>query len=279
MGLDTSTLAQPIELCDGSGFEAHPFYERNNLLQIDAGKQQMHDAVEELVLSNVPGDTTLRFMSLPGKFWRFENRLKMAYKKRFEGNSFFTGFERDPYVILGGGGYVPRELTATSRIKGFRAIESLSTEYFKTNGARWLSMDVNAGLTLNNGLFRSNLLPRGEMKRMNVSSAMEWWLRKFCGWDAVWLDYFGPISQKIGEALTNLHWHCRPSLDVIPVAVSVLKGREFDDVSISDRREWLSARLSANGLVEFQTQEYFEYTDGGSTMCNILGKICRTKER
>jgi hypothetical protein len=103
---------------------------------------------------------------------------------------------------------------------------------------------------------------------------MEWWLNRFTKWDAVWLDYFGPISNAIGTALGNLYYHCPK--DITPVAVTVLKGRETDGLGSVDRRAWISQRLGAGIGTQFECLNYREYTEeAGATMCNVLGLLKR----
>lgn len=274
MSLDTTELSTADDLFVGMASRQHDYYKANNITTISAGKSQMYDAMESLILNSVPGTTRLRFMSLPGKFWRFELRLWMAYKKRFDKAVDFTGFERDQNVILSGAGYVPR---SGNKHHGFRKMNALRVDYFKTNAARWIGMDVNHALDLNNGLFSEPELPKYEMAELGVKNAMEWWIKKFCQWDAVWLDYYGPVSERISTALTSLHWHCRPSAESIPVGVTVLKGREFSDMKVSNRKRWLEQRLGGACSTEFKTVDYFEYNDGGSVMCNITGLILRPR--
>lgn len=269
---DQTTPISPETLFAGMTSSSHAYYERNNLTHVSAGKLQMHNAVEEMILNHANPANTLRFLSLPGKFWRFESRLLRTLRE-----VHFTGFESDHRVILSGAAYVPRDAADRHNPKrhGFRCIESLGVEYFKTNRARWLSMDVNSALTLNDSLFWK--IGKG-VESGDHSCRMDWFLKKFCGWDAAWLDYYGPASRKIGEALANLHFYCRQ--DSIPVAVTILKGREIE--AVTERRNWLKHMLSGGGVwsgVSFKQLDYKEYSDGGSTMCNILGLIQRRTSR
>lgn len=279
MSLDVSLLVAAEDLIVGRKQGARPYYRPNGPSRLCDGKRRMHDAVLDLIMRHASGEDGFRFMSLPGKFWTFESRLSMEYERRFDKRVYLTGFERDPSVIFSGTGYVPRcALSLELPLKpGFRKFYALGVEYFKTNRARWIRMDVNDALSLNNSFFHLSE-PRPKKDWYGYDYGMERWLAKFCLWDAAWLDYYGPASCKIAEALTNLHWHCNPKFDCIPVGVTMLKGREFSGMKVKDRQRWLASVLSGSGKfhgIEFKTTDYFEYSDGKATMCNILGVILR----
>ncbi len=271
MSLETAT--KPEDLFVGRPSNPHPYYESNNFTSITDGKSQMHDAVERLILnSECSSESKLRFMSMPGKFWRFEFRLMNQLLKRRDKLIYVTGFERDENVILGGAGYVPHCMNTSEMPKtpGFRCFNALGVRYFKTNRARWINMDVTSALTLDDSFFRYKDA-KDFIGKYGCNSAMAFWLKKFCGWDAAWLDFYGPVSESIGQALSRLYIHCRR--DCIPVAVTVLKGREFAGLNVSDRKAWLVDRLTSGYGTELVKVEYFEYSEGGSTMCNLLGVL------
>lgn len=273
MGLDTSSVLSADDLFVGRSSSTHQYSKTNNLIESGDGKLKMYDAVESLILNHANQDVNLRFMSLPGKFWKFEMRLANSWFEKNKKKVYFTAFERDYHVILSGAGYAPRshnkfELPVHP---GYREIEGLRVSYFKTNRCRWLNLDVNSALTLNDSMFKMGM----RSNRLNkYKTRMEGWLHKFCRWDAIWLDYYGPASSEIGNALSNLHYHCR--FDSVPVAVTILKGRELPGFKVQDRRQWLKEKLSGGGIwnfCEFNEVDYFEYSDGQSTMCNILGVL------
>lgn len=278
MSLDTSSLLSADDLFVGKTAPVHHYHKVNNALGMGDGKRKMYDAMEKLILKYAQPSVNLRFMSLPGKFWRFEMRLLNSWYRHHSKTVYFTAFERDENIILSGAGYAPH-LSSCNHTKlrhpGFRKAESLGVTYFKTNRARWLHLDVNHALVLNDAMFIKKL---STVKELKHDTSMEWWLRKFCRWDAVWLDYYGPVSETIGKALPNIHYHCRQ--DCVPVGVTVLKGRELEDMKVPDRRRWLKDKLGGGGMwphIEFKETDYFEYTDGESTMCNILGVLLSRK--
>lgn len=231
----------------------------------------MCQAVTQAIVQNKPIHQTFRFASLPGKFWRYEFSLQNALTKLYPGEVHFTGFERDANIMISGAPYVPRAKTKLlDRAAGFRDVNVLDTMYFRTNCARWVNMCVNDALTLTPKHFAAS---RFKAEHLNH----EWFLKKFCQWHGVWLDYYGPASDKMGRALQNLHWHCHPLLSRIPVGVTVLKGRAHG-MAGSQVRPWLEAKLSGGGVfpgITFETMEYFEYADEGCTMANIIGFIVR----
>lgn len=283
MGLDTSERASVEALFNGTySFPLHRFHE-TRATALRAGKQRMYNKIMQMVRS-VPGKYPLRFMSLPGMEWRVEHRMFKDIPRRI----YHTGFERESQVMTRGVPFVPRSTASTQVTQWCKVhLDALpGIEYFKTNRARWIHLDVNDALTLTPAYFQANPV-------ISQIDAYQWWLKKFCLWDSVWLDYFGPASDKMAKALNNLHWHCNPELDEIPVALTILKGREQVHTNSTmvgllstggsgttslDRRTWMEHNLGGGDVfrnITFQTQEYFEYNDSGSTMCNIIGKIIR----
>jgi len=275
MGFDRTELASPNALFAGSESGQHHYFESNGIASATSGKIAMRESVKQLVLEYAQDDgDSLRFMSLPGKYWRFEFDLAYSFEKSRRRPVYFTGFERDHNTMLAGAGYAPRYAGKFQRQfilrSCFHRIDGLGVDYFKTNRARWLHLDVNAALTLNNACFH------GEFdtyhKRTGGQSWMEWWLKKFCAWDAVWLDYYGPVSTKMGAALANLYFHCRNA--VTPIAVTVLKGRELPGESVPDRKAWLCSRLASGIGTKFECLNYHEHTETeGATMCNLIGLL------
>lgn len=274
---DLHEIQTPDQLFVGLTSKQHQFYDKENLQEMSDGKARMYASMLRLILEHCDREHHLKFLSMPGKFWRFELRLGLEWEKVANHAAYFTGFERDYNVVLAGAGYVPRKFDTHGFKKpvGFRSIESLRVQYFKTNRARFVAIDTNTALTLTPSMFRVPENADADWQTRG-KSIHQWWIEKFCQWNCVWLDYYGPCSKQIGDALSNLHWQCRPTESTIPVGVTVLKGREVDDVA--DRRAWLEKKLSGNGMfpgLSFDTLDYFEYSDGGSTMCNILGLIRR----
>jgi len=273
-GFDKSERLSAEEIFVGKSSRINSFWNKQRLVPEAPGKARMSDTVEQLIREYGPDADTLKFMSLPGKFWRFEYRLNIELREKYPDGILFTGFERDHKVILAGTGYAPRTKStgrnSNPRTPGFREFEALNTKYFRTNRARWLNMDINDALILSPKFFA----PRSG----NPQDCFNWFLDKFCSWDACWIDYFSPATTKMGAALSNLHWHLNPEMDRVPVAVTIMKGRSTIRKG-KDLQGWLAVQLGGAGSfpsVSFRTLDYFEYNDSGATMVNIAGLIQRT---
>jgi len=284
MSYDTSQRYDNDALFVGSGFTLnHTFYARRSNEQ--TGKQRMYASVEQMIKEHISPDRLMRFMSLPGRDWKFEHHIGQQFANWHHKKTFLTGFEDHYEVMLQGAQNVPRsdnywELPSNP---SWRKIERLGVDYFKTNQSRWLHLDINHALTLTPDHFPGDTTAE-------KAASWRWWMQKFCMWDAVWLDYCGTATDTMAKALNNLHIHCAPDRDEIPVAVTLLKGREqfrsqrtmqgfnaLPDGDVLDRRKWLEYHLAGGCLypnIRFKTLEYFEYRDT-SPMCNILGLIQR----
>lgn len=236
------------------------------------GKNRMYRAVEDLIMEYKSGDSLLRFMSLPGKDWRFETRLDQVFD-----NTLFTGFERDDKMLWDSRQNIPGFADVGG---GWGQLDYSDMCYYATDHARWFEGDVNVALMWGPEDF--------------YDGATQWrkWIENYCMWNAVWLDYCGPATDKMANALSNLHYHCDSTIDEIPVAVTVLKGREIrrnsesmigmtvlkaNGSEVLDRQAWLEYHLGGGSTpgVKFKTLDYFEYQDSHAPMCNILGVIQR----
>jgi hypothetical protein len=247
------------------------------------GKEAVYDAVTSMVLEHAPENRPLKFMSLPGKYWQFETQLERAYREAYNQPVLFTGFEYKEEVMLQGAVYTPRSYSASDNPKpaAFKEIVDIKTVYFSTNRARWVCMDVNTALTLDPSFWHY-------LRRKDRVDNYNAWMHKFTMWDSVWIDYFGPACAPMGDALCNLHYHCNPELENIPVAVTIMFRREqvhrnegmramFVDKG-EGKRKWLEYHLAGGSKVKgitFETLDFIRYNDT-SPMCTILGLIRRT---
>ena len=257
----------------------HKFHDTRDITS-RPGKERSYRLVTDLLREH--RDTSrseFRFMSLPGRDWILENHLHREIPARV----LHTGFERDENVILQGRVNVPR-VTGEATVNGWRVVSEAAlpnVRYFKTNRGRWLHLDVNDALTLTPSCFS------GVSSREERLYWYQEWLRKFCLWDGVWLDYYSPPMDKIALALNNLHYHCNPELETIPVAVTLSKAHTYMKFNenlgalLQDkemgRRAWLEFQLGGGNAfpnISFETLEWFEYNDT-SPMCMILGLIKR----
>ena len=269
MGLDTSQKKTADELFVGKQGDTHRFHQRIVPLSTPDGKRKMHEAVASLVVNNLPTHEHVKFACLPGKFWRFEFQLDVELRNHKK-NAKFTGFERDSNVILSGAQYVPHDRNGPlPRVPGYRTMEALGMMYFKTNKARWLNIDINLALSIRKEFFKAAAKTPLDYRLV--------FARKFGMWDAAWFDYYSPCTQAVGDALSNLHWHMEPIGRSFPVAITVMKCRG-KGIAGSKVQSWLEAKLGGGGVfpgIRFETSDYFEYSDSGATMSNILGRIIR----
>lgn len=232
-----------------------------------------------------------RFFTLTNPSWALEMQLFNEWRSRAEaattrgerrlhewGFAFFVAAENNLSLLFRGMPHMPRyKMTGYAHEAGWRKFESLNARYLKSSGSRAIYMDVNDMMTVKPEDFHSH--PRHEKPG-------EEWLSIFRAcfgkWDAVWLDHTACLFDGMLNALRRTHEWINPEAEVVPIVVTLLKGRERNDRKSKftqillreaggDRYQALEWLLNRSDTHEFVVTDTWDYMDT-SPMCNLFGE-------
>lgn len=174
-----------------------------------------------------------RVMTLPGRTWKTELLLQS------KGVVKFTACERHAATFLAMPGYMPRSLPGLNHWRN----QATRAEFFATDSAKVFHMDAND---------------------MILASGDRWreFRRKHGRWDAVWLDYCGPLSMPVLRAASRLRQWVRRGGDAAYVGITFMGARDSREMSrlaasFGGRFELLEAALADGG--GFSKAERFTY--------------------
>ena len=242
-------------------------------------KTQMYAKVSEFFRNahEVSVHDEFHVCSLPADTWRFEQAY-FRETKHLPAKVMFTGFEKNSDAFDRGIRNAPwaaYEHPVTSSMQKF---EALNMEYFKTNRSRYLCMNIHDAVCATPKLFRPSLVATKPSARECCSE----FFATFTAWDAVWLDFNGCLSESMMRILSNIGRCIRTGNEIIPVVVTVAKGREDRPVMSAlrgmpdrsqARQQLIEQLLDVRKDYQFCLYNSWEYVrDGGKVqMLNVFG--------
>lgn len=188
-------------------------------------------------------DRPLNMLTMPGVHWRFERKLLGSrepgwLKRKTPKKTHFTGVENDRAIFFAGSAQMPGLETPHALVKPVKRERFPFAEHaIKTRHASFFFANVD-------DLMIHDWQPAPYRDREQV------------GWDAVWLDYTGPLSIRRLAAIRQ--FYRRAVREVL--IITALKARWDRDTSNAIERcgshsEWLRERLSGEVLHDV---EYFD---------------------
>lgn len=250
-------------------------------------KEDMYSRVSEFFryAHEVSMHEDFRICTLPADTWRFERRY-FVETSNYDARVLFTGFEQNNHVFNKGIRNAPWSSKEHPLVSGMREFEALGMEYYKTNRARYLRMNIHDAICATPALFDPNRVTSWGESHSDDSrpkpTAKEWRSRffsKFMCWDAVWLDFNGCLSYPMIASLERIHRCVRYGNEIIPIVVTSAIGRESAEIGreIADaggRKELIVKSLdNLSGYQFYLPHAPVEYVrDGGRTpMLNVFG--------
>lgn len=237
----------------------HGFNLRESESSDDPVKQEQRERVCDFLVSNHPMPH-LRLLSFPAEKWRFEYLISDRFG---EGCSRFVGIEWNWRTALRSSWFMPggpsRELTvrlAEGYISGF-----------ETDFARLLYCHAGSFLALSRtDRELPGLAPRQKKYYRKILSS------RYKRNTAVWLDFTSNICTETKRAMAHVGSHCDRNRPSVPVAVTLMIGRDI----VTDRDKAVCELLNQSKWREFELLDSWRYTgDGGALMgtwCGLLHK-------
>lgn len=205
----------------------------------------------------------MRLLSMPSERWIFEHMLKAEYR-----NLTCVGIERCSRTFHRGVAWMPVHRGDRQRpMVGFDEYAKIRFLVAANQRSRFLNVDLSTFLRAR----RSTLFVSGDGGRFT---------RRYRGWSAIWLDFTSMLCADVERALTELHGGIDGAIDEVPLAVTVMKGRETEDIqnkmfALQCSRSEFIGKLVAAGLpnrcVIDGEHEYRSAT--GATMLTVFGRI------
>jgi hypothetical protein len=236
-----------------------PFIQRAVKETPDPQKQLVRDQIREFFLQHHTDQEWFRCFTMPGPRWTFERQLR---KVRQAVN--FVAVERNWHILKAGAPYMPgkqRQLIQEEVTSG--TIHGVRSEC-----AKILWSDLRGFL----GVGRKDKGPKLTKKYRRQ------WADRYKRVTAIWLDFCGPITEKVLECMHRMSILCDLNKPTVPIAVTVLKGREpkgvTEIVQEHGRVGMLSHALNQGTFRSFEIKDvYDQKSDGGITMLTVLGSM------
>lgn len=236
-----------------------PFIQRAVRGHPDPQKQLMRDCIQEFFLQHHPEGEWFRCFTMPGPRWTFERQLRKARR-----GVNFVAVERNWHILKAGAPFMPgkkRELIREEVTSG--TIHGVQSECAKIVWA-----DLRGFL----GVGRKDKGPK-LTKRYRRE-----WADRYKRVTAIWLDFCGPITGKVLECMHRMSILCNRQKPTVPIAITVLKGREpkvtTELVQEHGRVGVLAHALNQGTFRSFEIKDVHDQkSDGGVTMLTILGTM------
>ena len=205
----------------------------------------------------------MRLLSFPSSRWTFERMLKEEYR-----NLTLIGIERDSRTFHRGIAWMPvHPGTSPHPIIDFEQYAKARFLVAENHRTRFLNIDLTTFLRIR----RSTIFVGGEGHKFT---------RRFRGWSAIWLDFTSMLCPDVERALAELHGGVDGAIDDVPVAVTVMKGREPEDTqnkmfALQCDRAGFIGKLIGSGMADrcVVDGEHEYRSASGSTMLTVFGRI------
>ncbi len=109
-------------------------------------------------------------------------------------------------------------------------------------------------------------------------------VHRFKGWTCCWLDFTSMICSEVERIMPRISAFCGADSYDVPIAVTVMKGREKTDVNnklfvlATDRVGYLTAMLNCGKFRGFELDNIYEHTSSETPMLTIFGRmVCRSR--
>lgn len=237
-----------------------PYLRREDNAENDPAKQECRDRVVKYIISNhVSGGA--RILSLPSSRWQFERQFYEVY-----GRCSFIGLERESRIFHKSIPWMPGSL-GRRMIYELKYQAGLKVLCAENLCCKLLNIDCVDFLRLR----RTDLMTKEERAS---------WTTKFRRWSAIWLDFTSMLCREVEICLGEISGGIDPTLSQIPVVITLMKGRELQDITNKmfalqcDRVGYVSQLIANGGMGRFDVDDVYEYQScGGVTMYMVMGRI------
>lgn len=208
-------------------------------------------------------DTRLRVLTLPGSHWHFE---RMIEHELGEYKALFLGVERTWSTLEFGLQYMPgrrkRHVRWSRGTRNLNAVLTSKGAVFNCQVEDWPHL--------------SSVIPDEESGIHQIKN-----LRILSTFNALWLDFFGPLMQpKIALLLRGLMGRIASTADVVPYAFTGMYGRDFRGLaggSVEARSEGIAAEFSSDKWSATPTDCWKYIGLNGTPMVTVCGLLRRNK--
>lgn len=174
----------------------------------DATKQAQRESVAEWFCLNHRGNKPMRVLSLPDRFWSFENYLNNRRK------ATFCGIQRDWKTLELGLPWMPNR---DQSCRGGVSHLQIKPPGKKEGVIHYAARGKNVVVYMNAGDFMTTKL-HWRSPRAN---------QQFRSSTAAWIDLFGPLEHELLTIMSRLPLYLNRKYRVIPVVFSFLAARDY----------------------------------------------------
>lgn len=222
-------------------------------------KEPVRRRVLDFIIRNHLTKTSLRLLSLPGIRWEFE-RSALSHFGQY---ARIVGVERSVPIAEASLRFMPGSRRRTR--DDFTLASGVRVEGYESSSSVLLCCELSE-------LVASR--PQQPMHRRTAADASM--ARMVRRWSACWVDLTSQLCPDTIGILGNLIPRTDRALARIPVAVSVMVGREDNEttkaIEMCGGRAELIAAILDKGRGLFEMQESFTYTGGGGVkMLVVMG--------
>lgn len=212
----------------------------------------------EFIVGGHPQSIPMRFFGLPSSRWIFENDLASSWK----GASTFIGVERDASVYKNCLAWMPgrgvSQLNIPLRNDGV-------IDFSESSCARIARISCSTFV----GMGRSDFLSSCDRLQF---------IHDFKKWTCVWLDFTSQLCGDVEFILPRVGAYCTIEDVSVPIAVTLMKGREQPGISakilsFGDRAAYVAALLNLSFFRRFEFSHLYEHTSSKTPMITVFGHL------
>ncbi len=224
-------------------------------------KQQQRHEVAEWFLKHHRHHESMRILSLPDRFWSFENYINAR------GATSFCGLQRDWATLEHSVPWIP----GSERV-GIQSPRLKPRHFYfdiDTGTMQGYIREQNVLIYMWAGHFLST-----RFQELTGKSTKRFWNRMCRDNTAIWLDFNGRLGEEIRVACDRLPVYVNMTRPRIPVIISFLAARDNfdnDDDRVAECIKWLSREHLTDVYREFRFKRVTKHQSADSPYLSVFG--------